>query len=50
MPSVAEEERVGRFSADGNGGVAENEIRQLREAMQRNWIGTVDLDILLDRL
>ena len=50
VPSVTEEERVGRLGADRYGGVAENEIRQLREAMQRNWISTVDLYVLLGHL
>src|SRR5438105_2215981 len=50
VPGVAEKERVGRLGTDRDVGVAKNEIRELGEAVQRNRISAVDVDVLLDCL
>ena len=48
VPSIAEEECVCCLSANRYGGIAQDEIGKLREAVARDWIGGIELDVLLN--
>ena len=48
VPSVFQKHGVEQLGADTEVGVGEEEIRHLCESMQRNGIGTDDLDVASD--
>jgi hypothetical protein len=50
VPGIAEEKRVDRLRADRNVRVAQNEIRNLREAMKRHRVDGVELHVAFDTL
>ena len=50
VPGVAEEERVGGLGIGRKIRISQNEIRELREAVQRDWIGAIQPHVLLDFL
>ena len=50
VPGVAEEQRVDSLRTDRNVRVAQNEIRNLREAMKRHRVDGVELHVTFDTL
>ena len=48
VPGVAQQQRVDGLGPDGDLGIAQDEIRQLREAIPRDRIGGIELHVLLD--
>ena len=48
VPSVAEKKRVDSLRVCGQFGIAQDEVRELREAVQRNRVGSIEPHVLLD--